>query len=264
MPFTWCHPAIVLPLHRYAKGVTSLPALVIGSMMPDFVYFFSFGVSGSFSHSLPGLFLYCVPAGALVVSVYDTLLRQALLAWLPNAVSARLAWQVPRRWHSTRTGGIVLLSLAIGAATHIVWDGFTHPGTVFVNHFDVLRTLVPIGGHEIRLFNILQHVSSLLGFLAIAGCTLAWFSRTEPGPPPPLSIGNRHRLLALALVIAAAAAGGAWGMLVREATRTEHQLFNAITAAMASAAGTILLLCLAWQLCADKRIVERIVEHPKT
>ncbi|NHZ38060.1 DUF4184 family protein [Massilia rubra] len=65
MPFTLCHPAIVIPLHRYARGFTSLPALAIGSMMPDFVYFFSFGISGEFSHSTPGILLYCMPVGAL-------------------------------------------------------------------------------------------------------------------------------------------------------------------------------------------------------
>lgn len=95
MPFTLCHPAIVIPLHRYASNVTSLPALVIGSMMPDFAYFFAFGVSGSVSHSVPGIFLYCVPVGALVYLLYYALLRQAFLAWLPQVVSARMAWQIP-------------------------------------------------------------------------------------------------------------------------------------------------------------------------
>ncbi|WP_374709637.1 DUF4184 family protein [Massilia scottii] len=35
MPFTFCHSAIVIPLHRCAPRFTSLPALVIGSMAPD-------------------------------------------------------------------------------------------------------------------------------------------------------------------------------------------------------------------------------------
>jgi len=62
MPFTLCHPALVVPLHRCVRRWTSLSALVIGSMAPDFVYFLPAGVDGVFSHSVPGLFLYCVPA----------------------------------------------------------------------------------------------------------------------------------------------------------------------------------------------------------
>ena len=55
MPFTLCHPAIVLPLYRYAARITSLPGLVIGSMSPDFVYFLSLGISRSFTHTPMGV-----------------------------------------------------------------------------------------------------------------------------------------------------------------------------------------------------------------
>jgi hypothetical protein len=89
--------------------------------------------------------------------------------------------------------------------------------------------------------------------LVIAGYTLAWFWRSEPGPPHPLSFSTGQRLLAFAVAGAAAATGSAWGMLVRHATSVEHGLFNAVTAGMAAAAITIVLLCIGWQVCANKR-----------
>lgn len=67
MPFTLCHPAVVLPLHEAARRRTSLSALAIGSMAPNFVYCFSLGVSGGFTHSLAGVFLYCLPAGLVAL-----------------------------------------------------------------------------------------------------------------------------------------------------------------------------------------------------
>ncbi|NHZ87425.1 DUF4184 family protein [Massilia sp. CCM 8733] len=247
MPFTLCHPAIVIPLHRYARGVTSLPALAIGSMMPDFVYFFSFGMSGRFSHSVPGIFLYCVPVGALVYLLYCALLRPAFLAWLPQALSARMAWRIPMPLQSARAASALLASLAIGASTHIIWDAFTHPNTVLVSRIALLRTLVPIGGFHLPAFKLLQHTSSLLGFIVIASYSMAWFSRSEPGPPYQPSFSNRQRLLALAAVGGAAMLGGAWGLLFRSTRSTEHALFNMVTTSMAFAAIAIVLICAAWK-----------------
>lgn len=250
MPFTLCHPAIVLPLHRYTRGMTSLPALVIGSMAPDFVYFFSLGVTGSFSHSGPGILLYCVPAGAVVYILYFTLLRQPLLAWLPRAISARMAWQIVWPLHDARAVGGVLGSLAIGASTHVFWDSFTHDNTAVVPHLGVLRSLVSIGSFEIPVFKVLQHMSSLVGFIVIATYALAWFARTKPISPYPAPLSARQRFLTFAAVAGAATVGGAAGLLIKPTVSTEHGLFNAVVAGMATAALAIVLLCLAWKASA--------------
>jgi hypothetical protein len=252
MPFTLCHPAMAIPLHRYTRRVTSLSALVIGSMAPDFVYYFSFGVSGEFSHSVLGILLYCVPAGALVTIVYYALLRQPFLAWLPQVVSARMSWQAPRPFGSARASLNVLVSLAIGAFTHIAWDAFTHRNTIAVERFELLHTLVSIGGHEMPLFKVLQHASSLFGFIVIAAYIGIWLSRSAPGPRHPVTFSNRQRLLALAAVVAAAAAGGLAGLLLRPAVSIEHGLFNVVVSSMATAALAIVFLCIGWKAYASK------------
>lgn len=252
MPFTLCHPAIVLPLHRYARRITCLPALVIGSMMPDFVYFFSFGVSGGFSHSVPGIALYCVPVGAALLLLYHAL-RPALLAWLPPALSARMAWQVPLPLHSVRAASVVIASLALGAATHIIWDSFTHPDTLFVSRFALLRTVVPLGGYHVPVFKILQHASSLAGLTIIASFSVAWFSRSVPGRPYQPSFSKRQRLSAVAAVSAASVLGGACGLLFKITGSHEHAIFNMVTMGMASGAAAIVLVCAAWTALASIR-----------
>ncbi len=261
MPFTLCHPAIVIPLHRYARGVTSLPALAIGSMMPDFVYFFAFGVSGPFSHSVAGIFLYCVPVGALVYLLYRALLRPAFLAFVPQAVSARMAWRIPSPWQSMRAASVLLASLAIGASTHIVWDTFTHPDTVLVSRIELLRTLVPVAGYRVPVFKILQHTSSLVGLIAIVACTLAWYSRSAPEPRCQPSFSNRQRRWAVAGVVAATVTGGAWGLLVRSTRSTEHALFNMVTSGMAAGAIGIVLVCAGWTALTLTRTREEWRSH---
>lgn len=248
MPFTLCHPAIVIPLHRYARQVTSLPALVIGSMAPDFPYFFSLGASGSFSHTPLGVPVYCVPAALAVYLAYYTLLRGPVLAWLPAMISARMTAPVLWPLDSVRAVAIVLGSLAVGASSHIFWDSFTHANTMIVDSDSVLRTLVAVGGYQIPLFKILQQLSSLVGFLVIATCVTAWIRRTEPAAHYRGQLSANGKLLAFFAVLASGAVGGSAALLYRHAVSIEHGLFNFVVTGMAGAASAIVLLCIGWQM----------------
>lgn len=252
MPFTLCHPAIVLPLYRYTMRITSLPGLVIGSMAPDFVYFFSLGIGGAFTHTLLGVPLYCVPAGLVVYLLYHLLIREAVLAWLPSAISDRMRGPVHWPLRSARSVVTVMGSLAIGAATHIAWDAFTHVNTVIVTSYEIFRTLVPFGDYQIPVFRILQHLSSLVGFIVIAGFVAGWFNRTVPIRKSTGSLRTRQKLLALAGVILAAMAGGVAGLLAGQPKSIEHGLFNFVVSGMAAAALAIICLCLVWQVRARR------------
>lgn len=241
MPFTLCHPAIVLPLHARARRLTSLPALVIGSMAPDFVYFLPLAANGGFTHSLRGILLYCLPAGLLVYVIYHALLREAFIDWAPAAISRRMPAGVSWMTRDVRTVGLVLGSLLIGAATHIAWDAFTHANTVVVRHVDMLRWPITIGGYGVPLFKLLQHLSSLAGLIVILAYARHWLATTAPGPLPGRPLSARQSLSVLAAVVFAAAGGGLAGWLLRPARTEGHALFNAVVTAMAAAALTILL-----------------------
>lgn len=257
MPFTLCHPAIVLPVYRYLRSITSLPGLVIGSMAPDFVYFFSLGVSGAFTHTPLGVPFYCVPAGLAVYLLYYLLIREPALAWLPGPISSRIG--APKHWplRSAQCVATVMASLAIGAASHIAWDSFTHANTVIVNRYDVFRTLVPLGGYSIPLFKILQRLSTLVGFLVIAAFIAVWFKRAEPTRLSSGSLNRGPRLLALAGVALTAIAGGVAGLLFRHAKSIEHGLFNFVVTGMAAAALAIVWLCFVWQMGARRRVAHK-------
>src|ERR1043166_4543968 len=87
MPMTFAHPVAVLPL---AKRGLVFSALVIGSMSPDFEYFLRLHTRENFGHTLPGLFLFSVPAGFVVLWIYHALLKMPLLSLLPESHQRRL------------------------------------------------------------------------------------------------------------------------------------------------------------------------------
>jgi len=201
-----------------------------------------------FSHRVLGLFLFCVPAGALVYALYHALLRAAFVEWAPQAIGARML--PDREWPPADFTAVwtVLVSLLIGAASHLAWDAFTHANTAVVHHISILRASVTLGARVVPLHKVLQHLSSLLGFLVLAAHAAAWFRRTEPVPPTGRRPGARQRHLVLAALAAALVAGGTAGLLWRDAHSIERVLFNVVTTGMAATAVAILLLCLGWKI----------------
>lgn len=73
MPFTFSHPAIILPLTSSKRQWFSATGLVIGSMTPDFEYFIRMKVQSDFSHTLPGLLWFDLPLGLLLSFIYNAL-----------------------------------------------------------------------------------------------------------------------------------------------------------------------------------------------
>jgi hypothetical protein len=178
MPFTLAHPVAALPLRERLGRLGSVPALAIGSMIPDLAYFLPLGVSGAQSHSVPGLLWFCLPAGVLACAIYHFLLRPFVLALAPSAVSARMG---PRRsigW-SWATMLQVAISVIVGASTHLAWDSFTHSTGAMVQALPVLRRpvlLFPF--YSPYIFTILQHGSTVIGMSTLAFWSIRWFHRT--------------------------------------------------------------------------------------
>lgn len=249
MPFTLAHPAAILPFRRFATRSTSLCALVIGSMSPDFVYFFSLGVNGAFSHSLMGIFLFCVPASLAVYIAFYLFLRQPLIALMPCAVAARLTPHP--EWIPKSIFSILCISgsFAIGAGTHIAWDAFTHGNTLVVRNFEVFRTPVAsIGGLKIPLYKVLQHLSSVLGLMLLAICTLRWMRQAPPTFVWRYHLTRIKRMLVSIGILIAGVGGGIVGSMTRPARTFEHLFFNGVVSGMASMAFVILIFCACWRI----------------
>lgn len=207
MPFTLSHPAAVLPLLKGADGRGALvaSALVAGSMAPD-VPFFADSL-------LPGVF----GLGALThrwwaVPTVDVLLAGGLVVLWHGLVRAPLVALLPGRWAAaadaaTAPGeprpGWFALSAAVGAATHVGWDAFTHQGRLGIRALD--RT---VGGMPVHA--LLQYGTSVVGLACLARYAVRVAAAAEPAQPAqPVAPGlsRRARRAALAALAAATAAG---------------------------------------------------------
>ena len=181
MPWTFAHPAAVLPLRRLCgPGRLSFAALVVGALSPDFCYYVGRFDAGAFTHTPLGVLLACVPAGWLVLWVAQRL-RDPVADLLPephrSTVHSPSAVSPPPT--DALAAAMTVLSLALGAATHVAWDAFTHEGQFFVQHFPVLRTpLSTLFGVQFRLYGILQYASSLLGVAVLMHAYVAHVRRS--------------------------------------------------------------------------------------
>jgi hypothetical protein len=172
---------------RWFDGV----ALVLGSTAPDLPYA-AVGVLPytPSAHNLLGILLWCLPV---------TLLGCRLVRWAAPVVAAHLPrWArdygvlgvVRHRWYVT------VASALSGAASHLLWDGFTHHPEGFQGWASRLwpaLTAEPVPGTP--WWWVLQQSSTVLGALvtlgfvvsiARGGLLTAWH-----GQPPPVPVRPR-------------------------------------------------------------------------
>lgn len=172
MPWTFSHPAAVLPIHLIKPGASSLLALSLGSLAPDLYYYVGAYRQASAAHTWSGFAGYCLPVGLLcfLIVLY---LWPALRWFSPVCARARLAHRgFGWRGKPFTDCLIILTSLLLGSATHVFWDGFTHARVWGSTLFPILTQTQFVG---IPLYSILQHSSTLLGLLA-----LGWFCWRAP------------------------------------------------------------------------------------
>lgn len=236
MPFTASHAAAVLPLLRLTRGRVALvpAALVIGSMAPDLPYYAPQPFPGGLTHTwLRGVLGVDVLLGFVVFAVFQALVAPALVLLAPRAVRVRLpvdAGAGLRRFLRPGPLLMTLLSLVIGAASHVAWDAFTHAGRWGALHVGWLADRHgPFLGWQWG-----QLGSSVAGLAALAGWLLVWWRRTAPAPgerrPEPAAVhglrlpGVTARLAAAAVLLAAGAFGAGYGLVVWQQAPGLHGL----------------------------------------
>jgi hypothetical protein len=138
-----------------------------------------------------------------------------------------------------------VVSVLVGASTHLVWDSFTHASGAAVGALSVLQARIPVAGfYHPHLYKVLQHASSLLGVAVLAFMAVRWYVRTPIGPADdsrvvPLRL--KALMLATLLFPSAAVALGTIAMRVGAEGGTSRVLRQSLGHA-AVAAGTVLLM----------------------
>jgi len=175
MPFTLAHPIAVLPVWQLTQRKLDLPALMMGAMMPDVSYFLALQTVPNIGHSMAGIFLEGIPSGLMLLLLGRYLLWPPVLSLLPEYVSDRTASATYSFLPLSRFFNIVL-SLAIGALTHIFWDSFTHKNGWAVQHISWLSSEL-LG---LSIYKWLQYGGGVVGLCLLALVAFNTLQNREP------------------------------------------------------------------------------------
>ena len=260
MPFTPSHAVVALP---FVRTPLVPAAIAVGAMTPDLPLFVrGLPLHYGATHALAWLPGTTMLALALLL-LWRMLLRPATRELAPRPLARRL----PVDWDAGsgtalretlavsgtpgRVSGpgilILLASLALGVASHIVWDMFTHEGrwgTALIPA--IAAEWGPLPGYK-----WLQHGSSAIGLAVIGIWMLAWLVRRIPVTAVPRLLPSWVRIawwvsLPTVLVVAWVWGLGMSGPLDEEFTAA-HLAYRVLPPACALWGALTVALCVAVQ-----------------
>ncbi|MGF7057478.1 DUF4184 family protein [Brassicibacter mesophilus] len=169
MPFTFSHPAMIIPIKEKWKRYSSLTGLALGSMSPDFEYFIRLAPIGRIGHEISSFLYFNLPISLLLAYIFHYIVKEQLILNAPKPISSRYYWMTTQDWKLTslKEFSIFIYSIFIGMVSHIFWDSFTHKSGYFVNQISLLSRQIEIINHSVPIYKILQHGSTILGFAVI-------------------------------------------------------------------------------------------------
>jgi hypothetical protein len=249
MPWTFAHPAAVLPLRSVFRSRLSFCALVVGSMTPDFGFYFGSYAISSKDHTLWGLLTICLPSGLAILAIIRVLHRP-IGGLLPFPHRQRLLSFAPlRSLRSPSTLFWASIALLVGGLTHIVWDSLTHESGCFVLQWPVLRdTVFFLGTKEFQLYEVLQDVSSVLGVAIVILAYRQWVCGRDISRNAQAQADDRWRYQLLAIIAIAAlvvAAPLAYSVFMAVHGGTKHLVLFVVRLLIYSTTAFFTLLCVA-------------------
>ena len=213
--------------------------------MPDFPYFFFQSQHSSFGHTFTGMFALDLPLGVAALCVFHALIKQPLMLFLPAGIRRRLTTSVNTfRFGPVKRFSLIVLSVLVGAATHLAWDAFTHRDNWMYEHWAFLRRTVElpgIGGME--MYKLLEYASSAVGLAVVAAWIWHWYRTTSPEVAPPAETRYAPGMRAFVAVLPVVAiAGGALRAYLRDGLEMQIRSILHFAADLLMAAISILLL----------------------
>jgi hypothetical protein len=170
MPFPLAHPAAVIPLARYCPRYLSVPALVVGSVVPDLAYLLPFPKADEWSHGAWGAVGFALPMGLLCLGILLWVDAATRRRWPSSCLRAALPALPP---FGLSVG--IVVSLLIGALTHLLWDSFTHRNGWIVQQSSFLQvTVAQVRGHSVRVCHLLWYLFSFAGAVWVWMASEKW------------------------------------------------------------------------------------------
>ena len=170
MPFTPSHAIVALPFARRARVAAPL---AVGAMAPDLPLFLRGIVPNAYPLTHDPRW---IPATALLalglLLIWRGLLRPAARALAPRRIGERLPASWDRRgdsviretFPSARTTVLLLLLLAAGVGSHLLWDVFSHGHRAGTQWVPALAAMWgPLPGYK-----VVQYASGIGGLVVLA------------------------------------------------------------------------------------------------
>jgi hypothetical protein len=207
MPFTLSHAAAAIPFRR-TRLIMS--ALVVGCFVPDFSYLLSLephdfpGHIFARMHSFAGMFAIDLPVALAALWLFHAFIRQPMLLFLSSGIRRRLtAGAISFAFWPWRRLSLIVLSILIGTATHLVWDAFTHDDSWIFQHWAFLREVVqlPVIGGTMQMSKLLEYASSVVGLAIVAVWIGHWYRTTQPAAEPAAQPAPAAQWRALVVIL---------------------------------------------------------------
>jgi hypothetical protein len=175
MPFTLAHPIATAPIWFGSNKKLDLPSLFIGSMIPDIDYFLFLHPIKTVGHTFFGILIQGIPYSIVLLLVSRYALVRPFLALIPLQLARR--FPPPKRYFPLAFMELIniIFSIAIGAATHLIWDAFTHAGGSVVVQSALLESMVG----SLPIYKLLQYGGGVFGLVALSLWLSIWLNRSE-------------------------------------------------------------------------------------
>ncbi len=210
MPFTLAHPAAAVPFTRWGFV---LSALIVGSISPDIMYFLCLSTRCQFGHTLIGLFLFDIPAGIILLWLFHNVLKRPVISLLP-ATHQQCLMPLANDFHfiPLRRFFLIVMSLLLGALTHIIWDSLTHRSGWVVQQLPVFSVpIIETSLGTLKVYKVLQYGSTFLGATLLIYWYLKWL-RQAPTQPINSLISDKTKWFILIIGgLSAALGAGSYG-----------------------------------------------------
>ena len=171
MPFTLAHGVAARPLWHGSGRCLPLSGIVVGSFAPDLEYLAHLDTERTIGHTLGGVFLLDLPLALVLLALWHGLIKQPVAALFSPRLRPPVD-QSPFPFRPLGRFGLVVASVLVGIAGHLLWDGFTHRDGFVTTRFWLLEEAI---GRP-HVYDLLNYASTALG-LALLGW---WWWRAVP------------------------------------------------------------------------------------
>jgi hypothetical protein len=196
VPFTIpSHPGAVLPLKVKWPGYVDGLALCVGSIAPDLSYAW-LPEARIEAHNFRSLLTWSVPLSLSLLPIARHLFLPSIALLHPALAKVRAATKERTSVATTA------LCCALGAFSHILWDGTVMPEGSFPNRFSLLSSMVYEAEPWRPRFRLAWALSSVLGAIVTLACIRTlWRNAARPPTEDRAEWQHEARIYAFASAV---------------------------------------------------------------